>query len=99
MLNNTFITWALIISYSLLVISTKEHYTSDVVLTLILVYSIYENTYIYMMEFSYEAHKNIKSDTYTSPSRKGLNGRCISFLSAGTECYHQSGRKGVQKTK
>lgn len=46
MLNNTFITWGLIISYSLLVISTKEHYTSDVVLTLILVYSIYENTYI-----------------------------------------------------
>ena len=40
------------------------------------------------MQFLYEAHKNIKSDTYTPPSRKGLNGRCISFLSAGTECYH-----------
>lgn len=42
----TFLMWLLITLYSLLVISTKEHYTSDVILTIILVYSLYENTYI-----------------------------------------------------
>ena len=49
------------------------------------------------MEFSYEAHKNIKSDTYTSPSRNERNGRSSSFCTPDTECYHHSGWKVYKK--
>lgn len=36
----------LITSYSLLVISTKEHYTSDVLLTLVVTYSLFNNSVV-----------------------------------------------------
>ena len=36
----------LITSYSLLVISTKEHYTSDVLLTLVVIYSLFNNSVV-----------------------------------------------------
>lgn len=37
------LSYALIISYSLLVISTREYYTSDVIITLIVVHYLYKN--------------------------------------------------------
>ena len=36
----------LIISYSLLVISTRQHYTSDIIMTILLTYSLVTNNYI-----------------------------------------------------
>lgn len=45
-LQKPFVMWIMILSYCVLVISTKEYYTSDIILTLVLVYSIYENNYI-----------------------------------------------------
>jgi hypothetical protein len=39
----TYLTWIIIISYSLLVISTKEHLTSDSLLTLLTVYTVITN--------------------------------------------------------
>ena len=38
--------WILIISYSLLVISTQEHYTSDITITVLLVHYILTNNFI-----------------------------------------------------
>lgn len=40
---NLYLSVVLISSYSLLVISTKEHYTSDVLLTLFVTYSLFNN--------------------------------------------------------
>ena len=36
----------LITSYSLLVISTKEHYTSDILVTLLVTYSLFNNSVV-----------------------------------------------------
>jgi hypothetical protein len=38
--------WVLIISYSLLVISTLEHYTSDIIITVLLVHYVLTNNFI-----------------------------------------------------
>lgn len=38
--------WVLIISYSLLVISTREHYTSDIIITVLLVHYVLTNNFI-----------------------------------------------------
>jgi len=47
MMNSTnYLTWILISSYSLLVISTKEHYTSDIIITILVVHYILHNNYI-----------------------------------------------------
>jgi len=37
-----YMVWVLIISYSLLVISSQEHYTSDVIITIFLVHYVYK---------------------------------------------------------
>lgn len=38
------LTWTIITSYSLFIISTGEHYTSDILLTLLTVYTLVNNT-------------------------------------------------------
>ena len=37
-----YMVWILIISYSLLVISSQEHYTSDIIITIFLVHYVYK---------------------------------------------------------
>jgi hypothetical protein len=45
--NSLLLTWVIIISYSLLVISTKEHYTSDVILSILIVLLSIDNDKIH----------------------------------------------------
>jgi hypothetical protein len=41
--NSMLLTWVIIISYSLLVISTREHYTSDVIISILIVLGLFDN--------------------------------------------------------
>ena len=44
LVDSGYLATVLITSYSLLVISTKEHYTSDVLVTLLVTYSLFNNS-------------------------------------------------------
>lgn len=64
--NQTLVTSILVIAYSLLVVTTRDTYTSDVVMTVLFVYSFFNNPFImrYLEEISAPSVQNSNYNVY-----------------------------------